>query len=524
MPVSKLRLTASALLLLLLVGCREDVSPTHPKSPLVAASSPDNADSANAATEVVPNPDGEIIQEVWEESYLQGMKVGFAKTEVAKVTEDGQSLLRQRQTQELHLQRDGQGSVQKIAFTCWQTEDGRLVRFESQMSDGRNETRGSGKVDGNQLRTETQTVGNTQRQSHDWDPAWHGFFAQEESLRAVPLKPGEKRTVIGMTPVLNVPGSVKLEALDYEIVKLPSGEQKLLKVQSETSLGAQSIESLLWVDAKGEILKTRMPGLDLETFRTTKSAATSLAGIGNVDLLRSTVVKPRGNVDVLSTARRVVYRARLKEGKAKDAFGNSLSQQVAIVDEHTATLTVLAVRPGTPKTPGASFKGPAADDLSPGSYIQSDDPQVVELANSVEEGETDPWKVACALEKFVDETITEKNFASALATAADVARTKAGDCTEHAVLLAALCRARKIPSRVAFGLIYVRHLGGFAYHMWTEVWIEDRWIPLDATLGQGGIGCDHIKLGDSNLKGSESLGAMASVAQVLNQLELEIVE
>jgi transglutaminase-like putative cysteine protease len=235
-------------------------------------------------------------------------------------------------------------------------------------------------------------------------------------------------------------------------------------------------------------------------------------------------VKPRGNLDALATATRVIYRARLKEGKAKDAFSNSLSQQVAIVDEHTATLTVIAVRPGDPKMPDASFKGPTADDLSPGSYIQSDDPEVVRLANSVAAEEKDPWKLACNLERFVDETITEKNFASALATAAEVARSKAGDCTEHAVLLAALCRARKIPARVAFGLIYVKHLGGFAYHMWTEAWIEDRWIPLDATLGQGGIGCDHIKLGDSNLKGSESLAAMATVAQVLNQLELEIVE
>ena len=41
---------------------------------------------------------------------------------------------------------------------------------------------------------------------------------------------------------------------------------------------------------------------------------------------------------------------------------------------------------------------------------------------------------------------------------------------------------------------------------------------------RGGIGCDHLKLGDSNLKGSESLAAMASVAQVLNQLEVDIVE
>ena len=67
----------------------------------------------------------------------------------------------------------------------------------------------------------------------------------------------------------------------------------------------------------------------------------------------------------------------------------------------------------------------------------------------------------------------------------EVARSLEGDCTEHAVLLAALCRARKIPARVAFGLVYYPPQKGFAYHMWNEVWIADRWIPLDATLGHG---------------------------------------
>ena len=42
------------------------------------------------------------------------------------------------------------------------------------------------------------------------------------------------------------------------------------------------------------------------------------------------------------------------------------------------------------------------------------------------------------------------------ATAAEVARSREGDCTEHAVLLAALARARGIPARVAMGLVYVR--------------------------------------------------------------------
>ena len=75
-----------------------------------------------------------------------------------------------------------------------------------------------------------------------------------------------------------------------------------------------------------------------------------------------------------------------------------------------------------------------------------------------------------------------------------------GDCTEHAVLLAALCRARGIPARVAIGLVYVSAAQGFGYHMWNEVWIDGGWIPLDATIARGGTGAAHLKLADSSLK------------------------
>jgi hypothetical protein len=477
----------------------------------------------------------EVIQEIWEETYLQGVKVGFTRTEVAKVREGDATLIRCRQTGEIHLKRDGQSSDQTMAFTCWQTEGGKLLRFESQMEGGGSKILGSGQVEGNQLRTQTLTVGKTQRQFFEWQPAYGGYIAVDESLRKQPLRPHEKRTIVSLTAPINSPAVTQLAADDYELTPLRTGQKKLLKVRASTFLGEQTLESDLWVTDHGEILKTRQP-LGLETYRTTKLIATNLATIGEVDLLRSTIVKPKDSTNpkrrrgpgelgtALASAHRAVYFVRLKEGNPLKSFSECGSQQLEKVDEHSARLVIIAIRPDLPE--GFDYRGNLfhEGDVSSTSYIQSDDAEVVRLANSVASDEKETWKVACALEKFVDETITEKNFASALATAAEVARSKAGDCTEHSVLFAAMCRARKIPARVAFGLIYSEHLGGFAYHMWTEVWIDDRWIPMDATLGRGGIGCDHLKLGDSNLQGSDSLVAMVSVAQVLNQLEIEILE
>ena len=136
--------------------------------------------------------------------------------------------------------------------------------------------------------------------------------------------------------------------------------------------------------------------------------------------------------------------------------------------------------------------------------------------------ERDPWTIAQAIERSVHQYIREKDFTQAFSTAAEVVRTRQGDCTEHAVLLAALCRARGIPARVAIGLVYHAPFQGFAYHMWNEAWIKDRWIPLDATLGLGGIGAAHLKIADADLQGTGAFGAFLSVLQVIGQLELEI--
>ena len=83
---------------------------------------------------------------------------------------------------------------------------------------------------------------------------------------------------------------------------------------------------------------------------------------------------------------------------------------------------------------------------------------------------------------------------------------------------------RTFVTRVAFGLVYYPPEKGFAYHMWNEVWINDRWVPMDATLALGGIGADHIKLGDSNLSGGSPLADLLSVIQVFGRLELEVLE
>ena len=107
-----------------------------------------------------------------------------------------------------------------------------------------------------------------------------------------------------------------------------------------------------------------------------------------------------------------------------------------------------------------------------------------------------------------------------MASAAEVAKSREGDCSEHAVLLAALARACGIPSHVAMGLVYVDGAGGFGYHMWTELYLSGTWVPFDATAGRGGTSAGYLKLTDSSLDGSSAYTSFLSLAQVLGQLKV----
>ena len=79
--------------------------------------------------------------------------------------------------------------------------------------------------------------------------------------------------------------------------------------------------------------------------------------------------------------------------------------------------------------------------------------------------------------------------------ASRVASRQAGDCTEHAVLLAALGRSFGIPSRVIMGYVLMPELGMAIGHAWTEMHDGARWVPSDSAL-RGEVNNRYLKTGE----------------------------
>jgi transglutaminase-like putative cysteine protease len=160
----------------------------------------------------------------------------------------------------------------------------------------------------------------------------------------------------------------------------------------------------------------------------------------------------------------------------------------------------------------------------PNALIDSEDSVVRRLAAEAVGNVTDPWQKAVQIEHWVAQNLKEKNFSTAFAPASEVARDLTGDCTEHGVLTAAMCRAAGIPARVAVGLIYAENLGGFGFHLWNEVYVNRRWVALDAAFDQSAVDAVHIKLSDSSLEGVAPFEAFLPVVRVLGKLAIKPLE
>lgn len=545
--------TAGAALLvaaLLLAGCSDRRTPTlattaaAPAAASQTTSREEKSPTARPSAALFPKtdegpptttPQGHP-KEWWEAVYAGGTKIGWGHTTLVNVEENGRKLSQIDIQNHLAVDRDRQRTTIDITTRSIETPEGKLLRFETEMLTGASRTVMTGQVTDGKLTVETSTHGKTITDAIPCPVDTLGFSATDQSLARAPLLPGQRRTLKALMPATNEIVTIDLAADKYEPTTLLDHTEDLLRIDSTITLPINMpddkppvIHSLLWTNRDGQVLKTALAALHQETFRTTRELALAEASPRRVDLVIDNSVPVARSLENPHATRRIRYRVWLENDDPAKVFFAGRLQEVQSLDAHTAEITVrrdagaaLQTSAGADASPPR--RQPSDDDRRPNNLVQSDDPLIVTMAKSVAPGETDPLKVGIELEKYVRQTIKLKDFSQAFSTAAEVARNPEGDCTEHAVLLAALARARGIPARVAIGLVYQDGKRSFAYHMWNELWTGDRWVPLDATLGRGGVGAAHLMLTDSNLAGAQAYSCFLPVAQVIGQLKIEILE
>jgi transglutaminase-like putative cysteine protease len=258
----------------------------------------------------------------------------------------------------------------------------------------------------------------------------------------------------------------------------------------------------------------------MDSYRTTQKAAT--APNGNFDILSATIVRVPRTLPNSEKTRDVLYRVKLPAGEVVEVFPED--QRQSFLEGTSGSTGTLQVKSDSPATGAASSESAGAETLAPNPLVNSDDTGVVRHMKRAVGTRQDPWEKAVAIQEWVFTNLKKKNFSNAFASASEVARNLEGDCSEHSVLTAAMCRAAGVPCRIVVGLVYAAPLGGFGPHAWNEVFVNGRWVAIDSAFNQSVVDATHLKLATSSLDGVAPFEAFLPVVRVLNKLTIEPVE
>jgi len=192
-------------------------------------------------------------------------------------------------------------------------------------------------------------------------------------------------------------------------------------------------------------------------------------------------------------------------------------------------VTVRAGEGGGEVVPEGRLAEVKAEHLKASAMLDTRDEEIIKLAGAIDLTGLDAPAAAERVRRFVHKYIKAKDMSVGFATASEVCRTRTGDCTEHAVLLAALLRAKGVPARVVSGLIYIDEFAGkknvFGYHMWSQALVDGQWVNLDATLGEGTpYDAAHITLSVSSLNEGEVQNFLVATAPLIGKLKIEVVK
>ncbi len=449
---------------------------------------------------------------VWGVIYLQGQRAGYQTgTRTLVPSPTGEKLVKCEQKTALKLTRFGTPLVMESTVETVETMAGEIRRFvHRQENPPAAPMTLEGTIEGRKCQLVATTGGIKQTSSIPWSPDWRSPAYQDETLRAQPLQPGEERRLEIFFPEFRSMGVLDLKAREMvPILNLDRQEKNLLRVTARISLIEDS-PITVYVDQNGEAIVTRMGifGTEMFTYLATREQALlPIEGTGP-EIGKLTLIKAQLPKD-WATRQSLTYELKLPGDDLARILTSGPGQTIEVIDPETVRVTV-QLTPWSRPLSTSSLPLPADDLFLKGtSLLQIDDPAVKKLATDAlaslpPEKRNDLREQALAMSRYVHKTISTKNLSTALASAAEVAKSRSGDCTEHATLLAAMLRAQKIPSRFVMGLVYVPDESAFGLHAWTEAKLGDDWYPLDSVAASGRTSVAHLRMTADSL--DESTG------------------
>ena len=327
----------------------------------------------------------------------------------------------------------------------------------------------------------TEVAGNRQERTEAISGDARMSWGWERRTREEGLAPGTEYSGEFYPPIrVDAALPVENEVREWKTIGYSNAPVDAIAIDSRFAMGPEEIAVRRWMTGEFTLLyqTVEVMGTRMRMVLVDKDQAENTPW--DPEIAYSTRITPEGTLPEGAT--RALYRIRIREGPGRMLSFPSSAVQTTERDDDAVLVTV-----GDPNSAGNAplDESERARALSSDLHVTSDHQAVRDLLSRTELPESVPER-ARALHRIVHDHVENQELSVATIDPAHVVAERGrGDCSEHAMLLAALGRADGIPSRIVVGLRYLPASGerprSMIYHMWTQFHIDGEWIDFDAT-------------------------------------------
>ena len=439
-------------------------------------------------------------KDTWKNIFQNGEKIGVSHSTLSKMP-TGYQL-----QETLYLRINTMGMVQDINLntTGRLHPDFSLAAFDFKISSGRFQFTAKGSVSDNTLTIISQSSGPPRKDTLQLDQKLYLTTGVIDAVMASEFDDSQVLTLFVFDPATMSQQPVDIRVLGREDIRIMGQSLKARKV----SLSFKGATQLAWIGESGEILKEQgLLGISLE--KTTRTDALFGLPVGSSQDLTQVASVP-ANIQIENPEH--LDRLQIK------IDGIQSSEVVLDGGRQTFRQNILTVERESlsglpPDRAEKSGNDAMAEFLKPSLFIQSNDPKIIKLVDSIVSADDTALIKAKKLMDWVYHNI-EKRPVLSLPDALSTLENRVGDCNEHAMLLSALARAAGIPVKVEAGLVYLN--GRFYYHAWNILYLGE-WITADALFGQMPADVTHIRFS------SEAQSLQLDIMGIIGKVKLEIL-
>ena len=276
----------------------------------------------------------------------------------------------------------------------------------------------------------------------------------------------------------------------------------------------------LTVGPAGEIVEVAQPTFGTTLTMRATDRETALRRPAPFSVLGTSLVRAPYRVPASALTGHMRYRFAFRDGLSFPLPETGEQRPAAAGD--AVTLDICAdCGSGLPTDPAY-----LADARRATAWLQSDHPRLRAVARPVARMQVSEARKMDVLRVRARPYLATIDFTGHF-SALDTMSRRAGDCTEAAVLLAALGRAAGIATRVAGGLVYSREQyhgvsNVFMPHAWVLAYVDGRWRSFDAALDT--FDATHIALtiGDGDARSVAAAMQLAGLLEWQGMTEVRL--